>query len=99
MLSFIIITKKTYKNQIEAIVKGLDKANTLLNNNPDESAKIVSKYIGLTIDEQKLCTSRLNWQLGWEQNDVQSLEQTAKTLFELKKINTIPIIKNYTIGK
>jgi len=86
---------KEHKQQIEAIINGLEKANKFIKNNPKESAEIVSKSIGLTVDEQMLCTSRLNWSIGWEATDEQSLAETAKTLFQLKKISEIPKIKDF----
>ncbi len=99
----VLITKRSiygnFQNQINEIVNGLSGANQLLNSQPEESAQIISNYIGLTIEEQMICTSRLNWELGWNQSDTQSLEQTAKILFELKEIRTMPNIEEHLINE
>ncbi len=101
--SHVLITKRetyqTHKSQINIILDGLNKANNLINSNPEKSAEIVSKQIGLTAEQQQICTSRLKWETGWEQKDIQSLQETAKTLYDLKKIKTIPEIEDYLIKK
>jgi sulfonate transport system substrate-binding protein len=94
----VITTRKIlneHKLQIEDILAALEEANQFIVNDPQQSAEIVSKYTNLTIDDQKICTARLTWKLGWEESDVQSLEQTADYFYKLKSISEVPDIQEY----
>ena len=96
----VITTRKTLnerKKQIEGILISLEKANDFLINNPRESAEILTKYTGLSIEDQLVCTARLTWKLGWEEFDVESLEQTAKYFYQLKSIKEIPDIQEHIV--
>jgi ABC-type nitrate/sulfonate/bicarbonate transport system substrate-binding protein len=97
--SHVVITTRRivdkYRKEIQQLCMCIEKANAFLRNNPEKSAEIVSKQLGLSVEEQMKCTSRLNWQLGWDNGDVKSMEETAKSFFAMKKIIAIPDIDNH----
>ena len=96
----VITTIKTlneHKHQIQVILKALEKANEFLINNPLKSAEILSKHIGLSVEDQLVCTSRLKWQLGWEESDNESLAQTSKYFYQLNIIKEKPKIQEHII--
>lgn len=94
----VITTRKIlneHKRQIEDILAALEKANELIINDSLQSAEIVSKYTNLSVDDQKICTARLKWKLGWEESDIQSLEKTADYFCQLKSISEKPYIQEH----
>ncbi|NLD36825.1 MAG: ABC transporter substrate-binding protein [Desulfatiglans sp.] len=72
------------------LIRAISLATDYLNENPEEAAKITSKYTGLTIDNQQKCTSLVNWKTGWDERDLRSLEITARYLKQFDKIKEIP---------
>lgn len=99
--SHVIITTRKFLNehrqQIEAVISAIDRANDFLITDPRQSAEIISKYTGLSIEDQLVCTSRLTWKLGWEESDNQSLEQTSEYFYQLKSISEKPDIEKHIV--
>ncbi|MCT4601268.1 MAG: ABC transporter substrate-binding protein [Marinifilum sp.] len=87
-------TIATKKEMAKQIVDALKKANQFINENPDEATKIAAKYIGLEQKDERVCITRLNWILGWENSDKQSILNTAKFFLKSGKIRQIPNIDN-----
>lgn len=84
-----------YEKQIRLIISALGKANEFIVNQPDSAAKIATKYIGLSVDEQKVCMNRLTWEINWDETDLKSLEASANFLFKSGKISNKPDIKRF----
>lgn len=99
----VLTAKRDYYNSnkklIHALLESLEKANQLLNNNPEESAQIVSKYTGIKPDLQQKATAEMQWEIGFNQNDIKSLEETAKTLYEMNLIKQIPDFAASYVGE
>ena len=86
---------KDYEKQIRFIISALGKANEFIVNQPDSAAKIATKYIGLSVDEQKVCMNRLTWEINWDETDLNSLEASANFLYKSGKISNKPDIKRF----
>ena len=80
---------------VEGLIRAIHRSVEYIKNNPDESAEITSKYIGLPKEIQKRCTNRLVWQIGWEDQDLQSMRITAKFLKDFGKIKEIEDFHNF----
>ncbi len=79
----------------EGLIRAIHRSVEYIKNNPDGAAEITSKYIGLPKKIQKRCTNRLVWQIGWEDQDLQSMHITAKFLKDFGKIKEIPDFHNF----
>jgi len=84
-----------YERQIRFVISALGKANEFIVNQPDSAAKIAARYIGLSVDEQKICMNRLTWNIDWDETDLKSLEASANFLYKSKKISNQPDIKRF----
>jgi len=58
--------------------------------NPDETVRIVAAVTGLPEEQQRKCTYSLDWRIGFNENDRASMVMTAGYLKELGKIEMIP---------
>ncbi|WP_421919458.1 ABC transporter substrate-binding protein [Marinifilum sp.] len=93
----LVAKNKVLSSQIETVqkvVEALKKANQFIKENPDDAAKIAAKYIGLNFTDEAKCISRLDWTLGWDKSDKNSINNTARFFLKSKKINDIPDIEN-----
>jgi len=86
---------KDYEKQIRFVISALNRANEFIVNQPDSAAKIAAKYIGLSVDEQKVCMNRLTWEIDWDETDLNSLEASANFLYKSKIILNKPDIKRF----
>ncbi len=81
--------------QIIDVVHALKKANDFIKQHPDSAAEIAAKYIKISIEEEKICISRLTWECGWTEKDQSSLNETAHFFLMSGKIKKMPTIGNY----
>ncbi len=84
-----------HEKQIHFVISALNKANEFMAHQPDSAAKIASKYIGLSVDEQTVCMNRLTWEIDWDETDLKSLEASASFLYKSGKISNIPDINKF----
>jgi len=72
----------THRAEIEQIVQALSKANQFMREYPDSAAKIAASHIKLTVEEEKICMSRLNWECGWKKSDETSFNSTLDFMID-----------------
>jgi NitT/TauT family transport system substrate-binding protein len=75
---------------IKAAVRAIERAVDYINLNYEESAAICANHTGLTMQEQMRCMDSLFFEVGFDQSDLESLNQTAGFLLENDKISAIP---------
>ncbi len=80
---------------VEGLIRAIHRSVDYLKNNPDAASEITSKYIGLPKEIQKRCTNRLLWEIGWEDQDLQSMRITANFLKDFGKIEKVPDFDNF----
>ncbi|WP_321365342.1 ABC transporter substrate-binding protein [uncultured Desulfuromusa sp.] len=78
------------KEDLDSLIRGLQRAVAFMHENPDETVRIVAAVTGLPEEQQRKCTYRLNWQIGFDENDSSSMAMTASYLKSLGKIEMIP---------
>jgi len=90
-------TKQNYLSSLRNFKKnlGIKSLDDYIKNNPDGTAEITAKYIGLPKKIQKRCTNRLSWEIGWEEQDLQSMHITAGFLKDFGKIKKVPDFHNF----
>ena len=97
----LLISKKSTidKNteKIKEIIEALSKANKFISQHPDSAAKIAAHYIGLDPKDEKICMSRLKWEIGWEYSDEKSLEESINFFLRSNKIKTKPSVDERVI--
>ena len=87
--------KKGDMDALNKLIKATEKAIKYLIEYPDKAAEITSQQIGLQLQDQKKCTSRLIWGIGWDMQDMTSMETTAKFMKRVGKIDNIPDLASY----
>jgi len=80
---------------VESLIRAIQRSVDYIKNNPDGTAEITAKYIGLPKKIQKRCTNRLSWEIGWEEQDLQSMHITAGFLKDFGKIKKVPDFHNF----
>ena len=94
----LVVTKRLVDNYPEAVMKlihVLEKAITYLIEHPDQAVEITSRHIGLSVQDQKKCTSRLIWGIGWDEQDLESIDKTARYMKRFGKIENVPNLDEY----
>ncbi len=81
---------KERQEDVEALLRAVNKAITFMHNEQAETVKILSAAIGLPEAQQRQCTYQLDWGIGFTPQDEKSLNMTAEFLEELGKIDSIP---------
>lgn len=75
---------------VKAAVRALQRAVEFINQHYEESAAICAQRIGLTAEETKKCMDSEFFAVGFNETDMDSLEQTAGFLLENGKITAVP---------
>lgn len=75
---------------IKAAMRALQRAIDFINQNYNESVDICSRKIGLSLEDTRKSMKKQFFAIGFNDTDLQSLEQTAEFLLENGKISTIP---------
>ncbi len=78
------------KDDLESLIKALQKAISFMQENPDETVRIVAAVTGLPEEQQRKCTYSLTWQIGFNENERASMAMSASYLKGLGKIEMIP---------
>jgi ABC-type nitrate/sulfonate/bicarbonate transport system substrate-binding protein len=89
----LVVTDKLatrYPGDVKKLVRAITRAAEYIRNNSEKTAEITSKYTGLSIPDQVRCTARLSWEIGWTEQDFQSIQKTAEFLKDFGKISEIP---------
>jgi NitT/TauT family transport system substrate-binding protein len=75
---------------VRAAVRAVQRAVEYINQHYEESAGICAQRIGLSPEETKRCMDSEFFAVGFNQTDVDSLDQTAAFLLENGKISAVP---------
>ncbi|MEM0449611.1 MAG: ABC transporter substrate-binding protein [Methanomassiliicoccales archaeon] len=75
---------------IKAAMRALQRAIDFINQNYNESVDICSRKIGLSIEDTRRSMQKQFFAIGFDDTDLQSLEQTAEFLLENGRISAIP---------
>lgn len=89
----VAATKQTLqerKDDLESLIRAVQRAIDFMHEHPDETVRIVAAVTGLPEPQQRKCTYRLDWKIGFNENDRASMAMTASYLKELGKIDIIP---------
>ena len=95
----LVVTKRLMANHpgaVKKLIYATSKATSFLIEHPEKAAKITSQQIGLSMQNQMRCTSRLNWGVGWDEQDSKSMEITSEYMKRFGKIEHIPDLEAYT---
>ncbi|MCK5146379.1 NrtA/SsuA/CpmA family ABC transporter substrate-binding protein [bacterium] len=84
-----------HPQMVREVLSAIENAVNLINSQPDSAATITAGAIGLDTPKQKQCTDRLNWGVGWDESDIQSLNKTAELMQSFGKIEEIPDITKF----
>ena len=80
------------RDEMDALLRALSKAIRFMEQQPEQTVKILAAAIGLPEPQQRRCTYQLNWGIGFTKQDQDSLHMTANYLKDLGKIDRIPAI-------
>ncbi len=89
----LVATEKLLLNNpksVEKILRAVKKATNYINENIDDSARLISNYTGLPVETQKICMSRLFWNVAFDSTDYSSMAITSAFLKDFGKIEQIP---------
>ncbi len=83
------------QEDIAALLRALAEAIKFMKEKPDQTVGILAAAIGLPEPQQRRCTYQLDWGIGFDKQDRDSLAMTARHLHDLGKIDTIPMISAF----
>lgn len=75
---------------VKAVFRAVQKAVDYVNEHYEESAAICANKTGLSVEKQEKCMDCLFYAVGFNQTDLNSLNQTASFLLTNAKISAIP---------
>ena len=93
-----VATKRLINMQPDAVRKliyATERAIDYIIEHPDRAANITSRHIGLSLEDQKKCTSRLIWGVGWDSHDSESMAITSEYMKRFGKIENVPNLDDY----
>lgn len=90
------VSFKAHASQMQGVFNALDKGTRFINEHPDESAQIVSKFSKLSISATKEAMAYHFYQVGMDETSKRSLVKMAEFLYDNKKIGALPDFEKCT---
>jgi NitT/TauT family transport system substrate-binding protein len=75
---------------ITAVLKAIDRAIEYMEANPSQAVEMCAEIIGISAANEEKCLSSLDYHLGLNATDLESLNITAEFLLGAGKINVLP---------
>ena len=87
---------KAHASQMSGVFKALEKAAQFINEHPDESAQIVSKFSKLSVSASKEAMAYHFYKIGIDETTKTSLVKMAEFLYDSKKLSALPDLEKCT---
>lgn len=85
---------KNHPEDVQKMLNALKKATDFINQNPDEAAEIIAQELNLKKDQVKEIMSKNKYSMQYDNDFVDSCNDIASFMFEMKNISSKPDIKS-----